>query len=53
MSSLIIGAVTFFICLCGLVAGQRPGTCLASKTELFSSILIGIGIEIWITGVLM
>lgn len=54
LSSLIIGAVTFFICLSGLVAGQRLGTRLASKAELFGGIiLIGIGIEIWITGILM
>lgn len=54
LSSLIIGIVTFIICLIGLIIGQRLGTRLANKAELLGGvILIGIGIEIWVTGVLM
>lgn len=54
LSSLIIGAVTFAICLIGLIVGQRLGTRFTSKAELLGGIiLIGIGIEIWITGVLL
>ena len=54
LSSTIIGTVTFAICLIGLTVGQRLGTQLASKAELFGGIiLIGNGIEIWVTGVLM
>ncbi len=54
LSSLIIGIVTFIICLIGVVAGQRMRSRLASKAGLLGGIiLIGIGIEIWVTGVLM
>ena len=54
LSSMIIGTVTFATCLIGLAVGQRLGTRLASKAELFGGIiLIGIGIEIWVAGVLM
>lgn len=54
LSSMIIGMVTFAICLIGLTIGQRLGTRLASRAELFGGIiLIGIGIEIWVTGVMM
>ena len=49
----IIGGVTFVICSCGLCIGQRFGTRLAGKASILGGvILIGIGIEIFITGVL-
>ena len=51
--SLIIGGLTFVICSCGLRIGQRFGTRLAGKASILGGIiLIGIGIEIFITGIL-
>ena len=50
---LIIAAVTFVICFCGLKIGQRFGTRLSWKATILGGvILIGIGIEIFITGLL-
>lgn len=50
--SLTIGAVTFGICLAGLEIGKRFGTRLAGKAEILGGvILIGIGIEIFVTGI--
>ena len=50
--ALIIGAVTFVICLFGLFLGRRAGEKLAGIAPLVGGIiLIGIGIEIFITGV--
>ncbi|MBQ1310940.1 MAG: manganese efflux pump [Blautia sp.] len=52
-ASLIIGGVTFVICSCGLRIGQRFGTRLAGKASILGGvILIGIGLEIFITGIL-
>ena len=51
--SLLIAAVTFVICLCGLVLGKKFGTKLANKAAILGgSILILIGIEIFVSGVL-
>ena len=51
--AVIIGVVTFIICFAGLVIGKRFGTRLASKASILGGIiLIGIGIEIFIKGVL-
>ncbi len=51
-ASLIIGGVTFVICLCGLRVGQRFGTRLAGKASMLGGvILIGIGIEIFVVGI--
>jgi len=48
---LIIAVVTFVICFCGLKIGQRFGTRLSWKATILGGvILIGIGIEIFITG---
>ena len=50
--ALIIGAVTFVICLFGLFLGRRAGEKLAGIAPVVGGIiLIGIGIEIFITGV--
>lgn len=50
--ALIIGVVTFAICICGLLIGRKFGTKLSNKATLFGGlILIGIGIEIFIKGV--
>ena len=50
-SSLIIGVVTLFICIAGLIAGHQIGTRLAGKASILGGvILIAIGIEIWVKG---
>ena len=49
--SLIIGAVTFVICIAGLVIGKRFGTRLSGKASVLGGIiLILIGIEIFLRG---
>lgn len=51
-ASLIIGGMTFAICFCGLRIGQRFGTRLAGKASVLGGvILIGIGIEIFVVGI--
>ncbi len=51
--SLIIAAVTFFICIGGLGIGKKFGTKLSNKASILGGIiLIGIGIEIFLNGVL-
>ena len=48
----IIAAVTFVICLGGLMLGKRFGTRLAGRAGIMGgAILILIGLEIFITGV--
>ena len=49
ISSLIIGIVTFFICIAGLVFGKKLGQKFSDKATVIGGlILIGIGIEIFI-----
>lgn len=51
--ALIIAAVTFAICMGGLLLGRRFGTKLAGKASILGGvILILIGIEIFLTGIL-
>lgn len=51
-ASLIIAAVTFAVCLSGLVIGKTCGTRLSNKAQVLGGvILIAIGIEIFITGI--
>ena len=51
--SVIIGAVTFAVCMAGIALGRKFGTKLASRAEIVGGlILIGIGIEILITGLI-
>ena len=51
-SALIIAAVTFVICMAGIVIGKKFGTKLANKASILGGvILIIIGFEIFITGV--
>ena len=51
--SLIIAVVTFFICEAGLSIGRKFGTKLSGKASVLGGvILIGIGIEIFLTGIL-
>ncbi len=50
--ALIIAAVTFVICMAGLVIGKTFGTRLSNKAAILGGvILIFIGIEIFVTGV--
>ena len=52
-ASLIIGAVTFFICVAGLLIGRKAGTKLAWKASCLGGIiLIAIGLEIFLKGLL-
>lgn len=51
-AALIIAIVTFCICLPGVLIGRSAGTKLAGKAGIFGGlILIGIGIEIFISGI--
>lgn len=51
--AVIIGIVTFAICIAGLLIGRKFGTRLAGKaTVLGGIILIAIGLEIFIKGIL-
>ncbi len=50
--ALIIGIVTFVICMAGLRIGKYFGMKLAGKASILGGvILIGIGLEIFLTGV--
>ena len=50
--SLIVAMVTFFICEAGLNLGKKFGTKLSGKASILGGvILIGIGLEIFISGV--
>ena len=50
--SVIIGVVTFMICMCGLAIGKKFGTKLAGKASVLGGvILIAIGIEIFVSGI--
>lgn len=49
----VIAVVTFIICVVGLILGKKFGTKFANKASILGGvILIGIGIEIFITGIL-
>lgn len=50
--NLIIAIVTFVISVVGVLIGKKVGTKLGWKADVLGGvILIGIGLEIWITGV--
>lgn len=50
-AALIIAAVTFIICMAGLIIGKKFGTKLSDKAQVLGgSILIVIGLEIFIRG---
>ena len=50
--AMIIAIVTFVICIVGLIIGKKFGTRFAGRATILGGvILIGIGIEIFITGV--
>lgn len=51
--ALIIGFVTFFICILGLILGKTFGTRLSGKASILGGvILIAIGIEIFLSNLL-
>ena len=51
--ALIIAVVTFIICFEGIAIGKKFGTKLAGKAGIFGGvILVGIGIEIFISGLI-
>ena len=51
--SLLIATVTFFICVSGVLIGKKVGTRYSGKASVLGgAILIAIGIEIFISGVL-
>ena len=51
--AMVIGVVTFVICLFGVAIGKAGGSRFSKKAPLFGSIiLIAVGIEIFITGVM-
>ena len=53
IEALIIGAVTFVICLGGVFIGRKFGTKLANKASILGGIiLIFIGIEIFVGGMI-
>ncbi len=53
LCAFIIAAVTFLICIAGLIIGKKFGTKLSNKAQLLGGvILIFIGIEIFITGII-
>lgn len=52
IESLIIAAVTFVICIAGLIIGKKFGTVFSNKASLLGGvILVLIGIEIFVKGV--
>lgn len=52
VSTIIIGVVTFGICMAGLAIGKKFGTVLSNKASILGgAILIIIGVEIFLTGV--
>lgn len=53
ISCAIIAVVTFAICVSGVIIGKKFGTKFAGKATVFGGIiLIAIGIEIFLTGIL-
>ena len=53
VEAIIIGVVTFVICMAGLVIGKKFGTKLAGKASILGGvILIAIGLEIFISGII-
>lgn len=53
LCAIIIAIVTLIICMVGIILGKKFGTKFANKATVFGGlILIGIGIEIFITGII-
>ena len=53
VAAAIIAVVTFFICIGGILIGRKAGSFLAWRASILGgTILIGIGLEIWISNIL-
>lgn len=53
LASMIIAAVTYVICVAGIIIGKKFGTRLAGKAGVLGGIiLIAIGIEIFVKGII-
>jgi len=53
LTAAVIALVTFITCLLGIYIGKKAGTRLAGKAGIFGGIiLISIGLEIFLTGIL-
>ena len=53
VACLIIGVLTFFICIAGILIGKKFGTALSNKASILGGIiLISIGIEIFVKGLI-
>ena len=53
ISVLIIGIITFVICLAGIIIGKKFGTALSNKASILGGvILIAIGVEIFVKGLI-
>lgn len=53
LACVVIAVVTFIICMAGLFIGRKVGTKIAGKASILGgAILIFIGLEIFITGVI-
>ena len=51
--SILVAVTTFAVCLCGVCLGKKFGIRLAGKAGIFGgTILIAIGLEIFITGII-
>lgn len=52
-AALIIAAVTFAVCMVGILIGRKFGTKLSDKAQILGGvILIAIGLEIFISGII-
>lgn len=52
LEAIIIGIVTFMICIAGVLIGKKFGTGLAGKASILGGvILLAIGIEIFVSGI--
>ena len=52
VAAAIIAVVTFFICIGGILIGRKAGSFLAWRASILGgTILIGIGLEIWISNI--
>ena len=53
LCAFVIAFVTYVICVAGLAIGRKVGTKLSGKAEILGGIiLIGIGLEIFISGMI-
>ena len=53
LEALIIGAITFAICVAGIYLGRKAGSVISDKASVFGGvILVIIGLEIFISGVI-